>query len=96
VDCVRPTAADTVGDPACGTGGFLLAGADYVVRHQGKDLDPDEKEHLKHGFVKGWELVPNTARLCIMNLMLHGMEAEPCPIVSGKASLASPPSTGIV
>src|SRR5271166_5920533 len=91
VDCVRPTAADTLCDPACGTGGFLLNAYDYVVRHQGKDLDPDEKKHLKRGFVRGWELVPNTARLCIMNLMLHGIDADPCPIVSGKDSLASPP-----
>src|SRR5271165_5191003 len=91
VDCARPTAADTLCDPACGTGGFLLNAHDYVVRHQGKDLDPDQKKHLKRGFVKGWELVPNTARLCIMNLMLHGIDADPCPIVSGKDSLASPP-----
>jgi len=44
--------------------------------------------------VRGWELVPNTARLCIMNLMLHGIDADPCPIVSGKDSLASPPGDG--
>ncbi len=94
VDCARPTAADTLCDPACGTGGFLLAAHDYVVRHQGKDLDPDQKKHLKRGFVKGWELVPNTARLCIMNLMLHGIDADPCPIISGKDSLASPPGDG--
>jgi type I restriction enzyme M protein len=80
-----------VSDPACGTGGFLLSAYDYVVRHQGRDLDPDEKKHLKRGFARGWELVPNTARLCIMNLMLHGIDADPCPIVSGKDSLASPP-----
>ena len=65
-----------------------------MVRHQGKDLDPDQKKHLKRGFVKGWELVPNTARLCIMNLILHGIDADPCPIVSGKDSLASPPGDG--
>jgi type I restriction enzyme M protein len=94
VDCARPTTADTLCDPACGTGGFLLAAHDYVVRHQGKDLDPDQKKHLKRGFVKGWELVPNTARLCIMNLILHGIDADPCPIVSGKDSLASPPGDG--
>jgi type I restriction enzyme M protein len=94
VDCARPTAADTLCDPACGTGGFLLAAHDYVVHHQGKDLDPDQKKHLKRGFVRGWELVPNTARLCIMNLMLHGIDADPCPIVSGKDSLASPPGDG--
>lgn len=91
VDCTCPTADDTVCDPACGTGGFLLAAHDYVVQHEGRDLDPDQKKHLKRGFVKGWELVPNTARLCIMNLMLHGIDADPCPIVSGKDSLAEEP-----
>ena len=41
--------------------------------------------------MKGWELVPNTARLCIMNLYLHGIDADPCPIQSGVDSLASDP-----
>ena len=40
-------ADDTVCDPACGTGGFLLAAHDYVVKHHGKDLDPDQKKHLQ-------------------------------------------------
>ena len=91
VDCIRPTANDTLCDPASGTGGFLLAAHDYVVKHEGRNLDPDQKKHLKRGFVKGWELVPNTARLCIMNLMLHGIDADPCPIISGKDSLAKDP-----
>jgi len=39
----------------------------------------------------GWELVPNTARLCIMNLYLHGIDADPCPIRSGVDSLAGDP-----
>jgi type I restriction enzyme M protein len=80
VDCVRPTADDTVCDPACGTGGFLLAAREYVFKHEGKDLDPDQKKHLRKSFVAGWELVPNTARLCVMNLYLHGIDADPCPV----------------
>src|SRR5437763_5739343 len=47
VDCVRPTAADTVADRACGTGGFLLAARQYVIDHQGRDLDRDQKKHLR-------------------------------------------------
>src|SRR6266699_1355283 len=58
VDCVRPAAEDTVADPACGTGGFLLAARQYVVDHQGRDLDKDQKRHLRLKFVRGWELVP--------------------------------------
>jgi len=91
VVCIQPTAADTVCDPAAGTGGFLLAAFDHVKKHQGNTLDKDQKRHLRTKFVKGWELVPNTARLCIMNLYLHGIDADPCPIRSGVDSLASDP-----
>ena len=91
VDVMRPRPDDTVCDPACGTGGFLLAVHEYVGREHGKELDPDEKRHLREGFVHGWELVPATARLGIMNLYLHGINADPCPIHSGIDSLASDP-----
>ena len=76
---------------ACGTGGFLLAALDDVIEHHGADLDRDQKKHLKTGFVHGWELVPNTARLCVMNLYLHGIDADPCPIEAGADSLAGDP-----
>lgn len=91
VDVMRPGPDDTVCDPACGTGGFLVAAYDYVVRHYGNRLDPDQKRHLRTSFVRGWELVPATARLCIMNLYLHGINADPRPIVSGVDALASDP-----
>jgi len=91
VDCVQPTPDDTVCDPAAGTGGFLLAAHQYVLDHYTR-LDRDQKKHLKTSFLEGWELVPNTARLCIMNLYLHGVERNPSPIHSGVDSLASEPS----
>jgi type I restriction enzyme M protein len=78
-------------DPACGTGGFLTVAHKYVLDQHARDLDKDQKRHLKSGFVHGADLVPNTARLCIMNLYLHGIDADPCPIQSGLDSLASPP-----
>ena len=91
VDCVQPGPDDTVCDPACGTGGFLLAAHDYVVREHGSTLDPDQKAHLRTSFVKGWEIVPATARLCIMNLYLHGIGPDESPIRSGVDSLANDP-----
>ena len=91
VDCVRPGPDDTVCDPACGTGGFLLAAHDYVVREHGSSLDPDRKRHLRQDFVRGWEIVPATARLCIMNLYLHGIGPDESPIRSGVDSLANDP-----
>jgi type I restriction enzyme M protein len=33
VDVMAPKPGETVSDPACGTGGFLLAAHDYVVKH---------------------------------------------------------------
>jgi len=91
VDVMQPGPDDTVCDPAAGTGGFLLAALAYVVREHGKELNPEQKRHLKEGFVRAWELVPATARLCIMNLFLHGIDADPCPVSSGVDSLASDP-----
>jgi type I restriction enzyme M protein len=43
VDCARPTASDMLCDPACGTGGFLLAAHDYVVHHQAKTSTPTRR-----------------------------------------------------
>ena len=91
VDCVRPGPDDTVCDPAAGTGGFLLAAHQFVADQYGKELDKAQKKHLRTEFVSGSELVPNTARLCIMNLYLHGINADPCPITSGIDSLATDP-----
>lgn len=73
VDVMQPGPDMTICDPACGTGGFFLAAHDYILRHN-PHLDPDQKRHLKSGLFTGWEIVDNTARLCAMNLLLHGIE----------------------
>jgi len=91
VDVMQPGPDDTVCDPACGTGGFLLAAHDHVLREHGSTLDPDQKHHLRRNFVQGVDLVPATARLCIMNLLLHGIDPDPPPVRSGVDSLASDP-----
>ena len=71
VDCIQPTPGETVVDPACGTGGFLLAAHDYLTQHH--DLDREQKRHLRFEALRGIELVPNVSRLCGMNLFLHGI-----------------------
>ena len=72
VDVIQPTVKDTVVDPACGTGGFLLAAYAYASL-DAENLTPDEKIHLRDNFVSGVELVDGTARLAAMNMLLHGM-----------------------
>ena len=74
VEVMRPAPGMTICDPACGTGGFLLAAHDHLVSSNPL-LDPDEKQHLRHDTLHGWEIVDNTARLCAMNLLLHGIGA---------------------
>jgi type I restriction enzyme M protein len=75
VDVMDPAPGQTICDPACGTGGFLLAAHDYIQDHY-RPLDKDQWQALRHGALHGWEIVDNTARLCVMNLYLHGIGAN--------------------
>src|SRR3989454_679449 len=82
VEAVAPQPKETICDPACGTGGFLLAAHDYIV-DKNPNLTKDQKRRLKEDALKGVELVQGVARLCAMNLMLHGiggLEGEPIEV----------------
>jgi type I restriction enzyme M protein len=70
IDVMRPAAGDTMCDPAAGTGGFLLAAYEHMKKGQ---LDPDQKKFLRDDALRGWEIVDATARLCAMNMLLHGI-----------------------
>ncbi len=71
--CLRPKPGEMVGDPACGTGGFLLAAHEWIVDHHIAEMDADDKRFLRDEAMHGWEIVDGTARLCAMNLLLHGI-----------------------
>ncbi len=88
IDCMRPGPAVTICDPACGTGGFLLAAHSYVSNHN--KLDPDQKKHLKFDALRGCEIVDNTARLCVMNLYLHGIDPDDSPVEVDDSLKADP------
>ena len=95
LDVMRPAPGVTICDPAAGTGGFLIAAHEYIARrHQ---LNRTQYEHLNHEALHGWEIVDNTARLCVMNLYLHGIGANGAPGEVGRSpirvddSLASHP-----
>ena len=75
VDVVNPTITDRVIDPACGSGGFLLAAHVYVraATRDGADLTPPQRDHLRDTFAHGVDIGATTSRLASMNLLLHGL-----------------------
>lgn len=78
VECLQPQPGKTMADPACGTGGFFLSYYEYLNAHY--KLDKAQKQVLKHKTFAGWEIVPATVRLCLMNMFLHNigeMDGEP-------------------
>jgi len=90
VDVIRPRPGELINDPACGTGGFLLLSHDYISKNY--KLDRDQLKELKTKALSGTELVAAVARLCVMNMFLHGIGGEESPIEE-KDSLRQVPST---
>ncbi len=88
VAVMRPAPDMTICDPACGTGGFFLAAHDFISHNY--DLDREQKRALRYDTFKGWEIVDNTARLCAMNMYLHGIGGEESPIVVNDSLISDP------
>ena len=88
VDVIKPEPGMTICDPACGTGGFILSSHDYISKKY--HLDKEEKKFLKFNTFKGWDIVDNVARLCVMNLYLHGIGREESPVEVGDALMSDP------
>ena len=90
VACMRPEPMQTIADPACGTGGFFLAAYDYLVGNH--KLDKKQKAFLKHETFSGNEIVPNTRRMCLMNMFLHNIgEIDGESAISANDALIAPP-----
>lgn len=71
VECIQPQPNQSIADPSCGTGGFFLGALNFLKRQ--RVLTAREERFLKFNTFHGWEIVPSTARLCLMNLFLHGI-----------------------
>ena len=78
VDLMQPQAGELIQDPAAGTGGFLIA-ADRYIKARTDDLfelsEADQTFQRGQAFC-GLELVQETHRLLLMNLILHGIEGR--------------------
>ncbi len=71
VECICPQPNETIADPACGTGGFFLGALEYLDKLP--NLSEKDKKFIKFNAFHGWEIEKSTARLCLMNLYLHGI-----------------------
>lgn len=71
VACIQPEPMKTIIDPACGSGGFFLAGYDYITKNH--KLNREQKEFLKNKTFYGNEIVASTRRMCLMNMFLHNI-----------------------
>jgi len=63
-----------IGDPACGTGGFLVAAYEWLKEQTGGAFDRDTAKRIRTSTYYGQELVPRPRRLALMNLYLHQLE----------------------
>lgn len=89
VDVTRPKITETVCDPACGTGGFLLAAYDYMKE---QSQDKDKRSFLKDKALHGFDNTALVVTLASMNLYLHGVGTDRSPVVC-QDSLEKAPDT---
>jgi type I restriction enzyme M protein len=90
VELMEPNAREVVCDPACGTGGFLVAVAEYLrdlKDSQGNAVlnAPGNREHFNREMFHGFDFDGTMLRIGSMNLMLHGIES---PQIEARDSLA--------
>lgn len=69
---------ETVCDPACGTGGFLLAAYDYMKK---QSQDKGKRDFLRNKALHGSDNTPLVVTLASMNLYLHGVGTDRSPII---------------
>lgn len=79
VDVLDPTKDDTILDPACGTGGFLVSSYNHILeKHDGKEdpngtekpLTPAERKKLTQNLA-GYDIDPSMVRFAQVNMYLH-------------------------
>ncbi|MGG8269290.1 class I SAM-dependent DNA methyltransferase [Klebsiella aerogenes] len=72
VQVTAPELGETILDPACGTGGFLVEAYDYLATQV---ITPEQRYDLQRNTLYGQEAKPLPYMLAQMNLLLHGLEA---------------------
>ncbi len=76
VDMMAPKPGDIICDPACGTAGFLVAAAEYLLRHHHDAIYADRKSanRFNEDTFHGFDFDSTMLRVGSMNMLLHGIE----------------------
>jgi type I restriction enzyme M protein len=92
VRCIKPDPRAhpefTISDPACGTGGFLVAAYEWFNHLVKGAMDRDLAKRVRSRTYFGQELVARPRRLALMNLFLHNIQAN----ISLGDTIYDPPS----
>jgi type I restriction enzyme M protein len=84
VEVVDPQPTESICDPACGTGGVLLAAYEHMkTKPAAKDRAVNRR--LREEMFRGYDIVPEVVRLCAMNLYLHGVGGDKSPVIPADA-----------
>ncbi len=86
VEVMKPTPDDTILDPACGTGGFLLEAYSYMKK---QTKDKEKLKALREEKLFGVDISPLVVSLCAMNLYLHGIGNGESPVKQGDSLLSA-------
>jgi type I restriction enzyme M protein len=75
VEMTEPQPKDIICDPACGTGGFLVAAGEYLREHHPEMLRDDKlRKHFHETLFHGFDFDNTMLRIGSMNMLLHGVE----------------------
>jgi len=72
VELIDPKLGETILDPACGTGGFLVEAYSHLEK---QCQTVQDRKTLQQASILGGEAKPLPYLLCTMNLLLHGLES---------------------
>lgn len=87
VELMKPTPEETICDPACGTGGFLVGASDYLREIYRNDIlmNKENRDHYMNHMFHGFDMDRTMLRIGAMNMMTHGVEA---PFIEYRDSLS--------
>ena len=87
VELMKPTPNETICDPACGTGGFLVGASDYLRETYRNDIlmNKENRDHYMNHMFHGFDMDRTMLRIGAMNMMTHGVEA---PFIEYRDSLS--------